>query len=77
VGFDPGLLPAYSLVDLNLNWNSVAGRPIDLAIFATNIANKRYAVAIGQSLAGNSGYETALYGLPRMYGVRLKFRFSE
>ncbi|MBU6266099.1 MAG: TonB-dependent receptor [Sphingomonadales bacterium] len=69
-----GLLPHYALVNLNVNWNNIAGSPIDAAFYATNLGNKAYRTAIGQSLS-SIGFENALYGAPRMYGVRMKVHF--
>ena len=72
---DPGVIQPTNLVNLNFNWDNVAGSPIDLSVFATNVTNKDYRVAIGQSL-NTAGFENALYGPPRMYGVRLRYTFG-
>jgi iron complex outermembrane recepter protein len=71
-----GRLPSTDLFNLNLNWNNVAGSPIDLAAFATNITNEKYPVAIGQGF-NSGGFDSYLVGQPRMYGVRLRYRFGD
>jgi iron complex outermembrane recepter protein len=70
-----GQLPATNLLNLNLDWNRVAGSPIDLSIFATNVTNRIYPV---NTLGGNAtvGYDSLLYGQPRMVGGRLRFNFG-
>ncbi|HTH26927.1 MAG TPA: TonB-dependent receptor [Sphingobium sp.] len=68
-------LPAHDLVNLNLNWNSVAGSPVDLSLFATNVTKEYYYVftpGVGQA----SPLEVAQLGEPRTYGLRLKYRFG-
>ncbi len=69
------ILPAANLVNLNVDWQSAFGRPIDLAFFMTNVTNQKLIVY------PNSSYATigALGGQlnqPRMFGFRAKFRFG-
>ena len=75
-GFNPGLLPATNLLNLNVNWNDVMGQPIDAAFFMTNVTNKKYPVAAGSSTSSN-GYESLLYAAPRMWGFRLRYSFGD
>ena len=74
-GFDPGTAPPVTLLSLNFNWDSIGGSPIDLAIFATNVTNKRYFTAGGGLITG-LGIETMTAGEPRMFGARIKVRFG-
>jgi iron complex outermembrane receptor protein len=69
-------VPSLSLVNLNVNWDSVAGSPIDLSFFATNVTKEKYytyAAGLGSS---EVGFETASVGEPRMYGVRARYTFG-
>ena len=75
-GFNTGRMPSLTLLNLNFNWASVGGSPIDLALFATNVTDKKYFTAIN-GLATGLGIETATAGQPRMFGARVKFRFGE
>jgi iron complex outermembrane receptor protein len=70
-----GNLPATDLLNLNLGWNSVWGKPVDLAFFATNVTNKQYYTFI-PGIAIGTGFETAQLGEPRMYGARIRLRFG-
>jgi len=74
--YNPSISPSTDLLNLNLNWKGVAGSPIDLALFATNVTNKKYFVAQkgGQSTLGA---EWIVLGEPRMYGLRVKISFGE
>jgi iron complex outermembrane receptor protein len=68
-------LPSYSLINLRVDWNDIAGSPLDLGLFVRNLADKEYQSgpnASGQSL----GLLTSLYGPPRMYGAELRYRFG-
>ena len=69
------ILPSYNLVNLNLNWNNVAGAPVDLSLFVTNLTKEKYLVftpGVGQA----SPLEVGRVGEPRMFGARLKYRFG-
>jgi iron complex outermembrane receptor protein len=68
-------LPATDLLNLNLNWMSVAGRPVDLALFATNVTDKQYYTYI-PGIGVGTGFETAQLGMPRMYGARIRLHFG-
>lgn len=69
------ILPAADLVNVNLDWNSAFGQPIDLAFFMTNVTNQKLI------LYPNTGYTTlgvvgGQLNQPRMFGFRAKFRFG-
>ncbi len=70
-----GILPASNLLNLNLNWDRVAGSDFDLALFATNVTNEDYLVSVSGGYS-SYGFESKLYGAPRMYGLRLKYNFG-
>jgi iron complex outermembrane receptor protein len=70
-----GVVPSNELLNLNLGWQEVGGLPVDLAAFVTNVTNEKYYTFMGGGWA-STGVEYATLGLPRMYGVRLKFRFG-
>jgi iron complex outermembrane receptor protein len=70
-----GNLPATDLLNLNLAWNSVMGKPVDLLFFATNVTDKQYYTYI-PGIAIGTGFETAQLGQPRMYGARIRLRFG-
>ncbi|MCW1430750.1 TonB-dependent receptor [Novosphingobium sp. JCM 18896] len=70
-----GTVPAFDLLNLNLAWNGIAGSPIDLAAFVTNVTNEKYYTFLGGGWQ-STGVEYASLGMPRMYGLRLKFRFG-
>jgi len=68
-------LPATDLLNLNLDYKDVMGLPLDLSLFATNVTNQIYPVAVG-SQWNSSGFENVIVGQPRMYGVRLRYKFD-
>jgi len=72
---DLGTLPATDLVNANINWNSIAGGPLDLMLFGTNLANKQYYTYV-PGLGFSTGFETGQLGQPRMYGLRVRVRFA-
>jgi iron complex outermembrane receptor protein len=67
-------LPPQDNLNLNLNWNGVAGRPIDLGLFVTNVTKERfYLMTLGQSF----GFDSYIANQPRMFGARLRYRFGQ
>ncbi|RZJ96326.1 MAG: TonB-dependent receptor [Novosphingobium sp.] len=70
-----GRQPGRALVNLNINWDGVAGLPIDAAFFVTNLTKKQYFVNTGGGF--NSGrFADVQVGEPRIWGFRLKYRFG-
>jgi iron complex outermembrane receptor protein len=75
IPFNPSVIPSTDLLNLNLNWNNIARKPVDLSIFATNVTNRKYYVASTNALS-STGAEFLILGEPRVYGMRLKYRFG-
>ncbi|MCW1429524.1 TonB-dependent receptor [Novosphingobium sp. JCM 18896] len=67
-------LEGFNTLNLNLNWDRVAGSPIDLALFATNVTNETYISAVA-GLYNSSGFEVARYGEQRIVGAKLRYNF--
>lgn len=70
-----GTIPSYELVNLNLNWNDIAGSGFGAGLFVTNVFDKEYRVGITNSWS-SFGFETEIPGEPRMWGARLRYRFG-
>jgi iron complex outermembrane recepter protein len=69
-------IQATNLLDLNLNWEQVMGKPLDLSVFATNVTGDKYYTWL-PGLAPAAGIETADIGEPTFYGVRVTIHFGE
>lgn len=67
---------SYSLFDLRLDWSNVAGWPVDASLFATNVTDAVYKIG-GFPVYNDVGFSSAIYGEPRMFGIRLKYRFGD
>ena len=63
-------------LDLNLDWNSVGGSPVDVSLFANNVTNQ-FTVVTLNGLRDILGFDARQLGEPRMYGGRLRVRFGE
>ncbi|MCX7863585.1 MAG: TonB-dependent receptor [Novosphingobium sp.] len=64
------------LLNLNVEWNAIMGGPLDLAFFMTNATNQKrviYPVAAYPT----TGVELGYLNQPRMWGLRLKWRFGD
>jgi iron complex outermembrane receptor protein len=70
-----GTLPGTNILDFNANWDSIAGKPIDLQAFVTNVTGLKYYTWV-PGIAPGTGFETAALGAPRMFGFRLRYRFG-
>jgi iron complex outermembrane receptor protein len=75
IGKDYGFVPSTDLLNLNVNWNDVAGSPVDFSLFATNVTGKQYYQFIPGLAA--TGLEFGVLGEPRMYGARIRYRFGK
>jgi iron complex outermembrane receptor protein len=69
-------LPSLTLLNANVNWDGVAGMPVDLGVFITNLTNKKYYTFAAGLGSEQLGFETAAVGEPRMFGVSLKYHFG-
>ncbi|SFR88593.1 TonB-dependent receptor [Sphingomonas jatrophae] len=67
--------PSYTLWNARLDWSDAFAPGVDLAVFATNITGKKYIVG-GYPLVSALGFDSVLYGEPRMYGASVRFRFG-
>jgi iron complex outermembrane receptor protein len=63
-------------LDANLTWSDVAGAPIDLSVFGTNLT-KQFTYGYVLGLRDSFGFNVGYIGQPRMYGVRAKIRFGQ
>ncbi len=73
---EPGvLLPSYGLLNATLEWKNFFAMPVDISVFGTNIANKTYLIS-NTGVYQTIGAQGVIYGEPRMFGVRLKYRFG-
>lgn len=73
---DSGMVPSTNVFNLNVNWNDIAGMPVDASFFMTNVTNEVVYLTIQDGL-GNRGFRTALLGEPSMYGFRVRYRFGQ
>jgi iron complex outermembrane receptor protein len=71
-----GEIHSYGLLNLSASWNHVGDHPVDVMLFASNVTNKLYSIG-GFDLYSSVGYLAQKFGEPRMYGIRLKYRFGD
>lgn len=69
-------LPAYGLLNASIGLKDIGGRPIDLSLFANNITNEAKPVGVLDQYAQSSGMVGLTYTEPRMYGVRIGYKFG-
>jgi len=71
----PGFTTLGSQKNLNLylNWDSIANRPFDLQLFATNVTDEHYYLV---TIGGSFGFDSAYLNQPLMYGLRLRYHFG-
>jgi iron complex outermembrane receptor protein len=67
-------LPSYSVTNMRLDLNGVAGTPVDVGLFARNLFQREY-VATANATGLFLGLETDIFGPPRMYGVQVRYSF--
>lgn len=74
-GSGNGILPASNIVNLNVNWGDIASLPLDASLFVTNLTKERVLLAVNEAQA-SGGFISYLLGEPRMWGLRLRYRFG-
>jgi iron complex outermembrane receptor protein len=67
--------PGQRTLALSLDWTGVAGRPLDVSLFATNVTNNRWTNGGSGAYSSLGIFAIQLYP-PRMVGVRLRYRFD-
>lgn len=71
---DFGILPGRTFGNANVTWKRIAGSNFDASVFVTNVTNEKMFTHV------NDSYERGIvsYSLdePRMYGLRVKYRFG-
>jgi iron complex outermembrane receptor protein len=70
-----GIIPPHGLLDLRMDWDNVAGRPLDASFFMTNATDQVY-IAGGTVVYDALGVNPVIYGEPRMWGFQLRYRFG-
>ena len=70
-------LPAYGLLNASINLRNVGGRPLDIGVFGTNLTNRTVPIGVLDQYASGPGTVALTYSEPRMYGVRLGYRFGQ
>jgi len=69
-------LPAYGLLNASLDLREVGGRPLDIGVFVNNLTDVTKPVGVLDQYAAASGTVGLTYTEPRMYGVRVGYRFG-
>ena len=69
-----GILPGSKVINANVNWENVGGMPIDAAFFVTNLTNEKTYLHV--NVQSTAGFLSSIIGEPRMYGLRLKWKFG-
>jgi iron complex outermembrane receptor protein len=69
------ILPPHGLLDLRMDWDNIAGRPFDVSFFMTNATDQVYLVG-GTVVYDALGVNPVIYGEPRMWGFKLRYRFG-
>jgi outer membrane receptor protein involved in Fe transport len=69
------MLDSYELLNLNASWIGIYDSDFDVSLYATNVLDEEYETyRAGTNSA--IGIEVRQFGLPRMYGMRLRYSFG-
>lgn len=69
-------LPAYGLLNASLDLRNVGGRPLDIGLFANNLTKEAKPVGVLDFYNAPPGTVGLTYTEPRMYGLRVGYRFG-
>jgi iron complex outermembrane receptor protein len=67
--------PAYGVLNMRLAWDAIANSRFDAALFVNNVTDKVY--ALGGYPVNQLGFDSTIYGEPRMWGFSMKYHFGE
>jgi len=71
-------LPAYGSLTAGVDLTNIAGRPLDVGLFMSNVEDVTKPIGVLDQYNTGPSFATALtYTEPRMYGVRIGYRFGE
>lgn len=72
---EPGsIIDGYGLLNLTAEWDDIAGSALGVSAFLTNATDKEYVTSSFNTYRA-VGYSFVYPGEPRMYGLRIKYRF--
>lgn len=69
-------LPGYGLLNATIALRNIGGRPLDISVFANNITKVTKPVGVLDQYVGSTGTVGLTYTEPRMYGLRIGYRFG-
>lgn len=67
--------PSYTLVNLRAEWSQIAQSGLSIAAYATNVTDEEYRIGVLGLIAEGLGFQSSVYGEPRMYGVEIGYKF--
>jgi iron complex outermembrane receptor protein len=70
-----GVQPAYSLVNLRAELNKIGGSGASVALFVNNALDETYRIGVLGLIAEGLGFQSSVYGEPRMYGIEVGYKF--
>ena len=70
-----GRQPGYTLVNLRAEWSEIANSGLSVAAYGTNIFDEEYRIGVLGLIAEGLGFQSSVYGEPRMYGVEIGYKF--
>jgi iron complex outermembrane receptor protein len=68
------VIKSYDVTNIRLDFNGFGREGLDLGLFVRNVFDDEYQVA-GAASGLFIGFETGIYGAPRMYGAELRYSF--
>ena len=75
LSFGSARLPSYDIVNFRADFGNIYGKPIDLSLYMTNAFDERYQ-QLGAVTGAALGFDSAIFGAPRQYGLSLRYRFG-
>lgn len=67
-------LKGWNLLNADLGWRNFAGTGLEVSAFVNNLLNEKYSYLISNTFS--AGYNSHTPGMPRTYGVTMRYRFG-
>jgi iron complex outermembrane receptor protein len=74
---EPGAwLDSFGLVNGSISWREIFESRFDLQLFGTNLTDEEYRIS-NSNVWNELGYKNSIWGEPRMYGMRVTYRWGD
>jgi iron complex outermembrane receptor protein len=65
----------YGLLNASFNWDRIDGTPLNLQLYGTNLTDRTYRIS-NSNVWELLGFQSSIYGEPRMVGLQMGYSWG-